>query len=115
MHFQVLLTAGHTALLKLLIRDLGLSLCGPGAEQLLVCHMLSGHKAVVVPACLRCQGRAQVARNPLVVAGRSLRVSRAHGAMPDWKVGPVNVSHGSRKERVLQVSHAHGIVINTLS
>ena len=35
---------------------------------------------------LRCA--AQVARNPLVVAGRALRVSRAHGHMPDWKVGP---------------------------
>ncbi|KAK9845770.1 hypothetical protein WJX81_002068 [Elliptochloris bilobata] len=30
----------------------------------------------------------QVGRNPLVVAGRSLRVSRAHSHMPDWKRGP---------------------------
>ena len=35
----------------------------------------------------------QVGRNPLVVAGRALRVSRAHGHMPDWKVGPNYRAH----------------------
>ncbi len=37
----------------------------------------------------RAWGAPQVARNPLVVAGRPLRVSRAHGAAPDRKARPV--------------------------
>ena len=43
-----------------------------------------GESSIVPLSCCA----EQVARNPLVVAGRALRVSRAHGHMPDWKVGP---------------------------
>lgn len=114
-HVQVLLTAGHAVLLKLFMRHLGLSLCGHGAEQLLSCHMLSGHRAVVLPACLPEMSRAgaggaQPAGGRRAVAAgvaRARRHARLEGGLCQFVIWLV-----SRTKRVLQVSHAHGIMMN---